>query len=330
MKITKIKILFLFLLFISINAFSQDPTFSQFYANSLYLAPSFAGVTEDYRLALNYRNQWMAIPGVFNTYSVSLDKSISKFNSGIGILATYDVAGSGDLSTTNICGVYSYDFRITDKWHVRPGVEFKFRYLGLNISKLIFGSQIPGSTPTPYPPVFNPVADIDFASSIIVYNDKIWGGITVDHLFRPHQSFYGSDSRLPIKYDVFGGIKIFQKEELIKQRYYDNLFISFNFQKQSGFYQSDLGVYYNKSIIILGIWYRGIPLISSNNYNDALIAMAGIQINNKLHIGYSYDLTVSRLRYSTAGSHEISLVYEFGIKFDNAKRRMRALPCPDF
>jgi len=52
----------------------QDPTFSQFYANPLYLAPSFAGATEEYRLGMNYRNQWPAVPGVFHTYSISLIK----------------------------------------------------------------------------------------------------------------------------------------------------------------------------------------------------------------------------------------------------------------
>jgi type IX secretion system PorP/SprF family membrane protein len=84
------------------DSFCQDPTFSQFYANPLYLAPSFAGATEEYRVALNYRNQWPAIPGVFHTYSISFDKALVNYSSGLGIQAIYDVAGSGDLSTTNI------------------------------------------------------------------------------------------------------------------------------------------------------------------------------------------------------------------------------------
>ena len=84
------------------DSFGQDPTFSQFYANALYLSPSFAGATNEYRLAVNYRDQWPAVPGVFNTYSISFDKAMPNFNSGIGVLATYDVAGSGNLSTTNI------------------------------------------------------------------------------------------------------------------------------------------------------------------------------------------------------------------------------------
>ena len=41
--------------------------------------------------------------------------------------------------------LYSYDFNINKEWHIRPGVNFKFYYLGLDIGKLVFNSQITGS-----------------------------------------------------------------------------------------------------------------------------------------------------------------------------------------
>ena len=120
--VKRIKYLLLLSFIIVVDSSGQDPTFSQFYANKLYLSPSFAGATEQYRLAMNYRNQWPAVPGVFHTYSISFEKAMPNFNSGIGILATYDVAGSGNLSTTNIGLLYSYDFNINKNWHIRPGL----------------------------------------------------------------------------------------------------------------------------------------------------------------------------------------------------------------
>jgi type IX secretion system PorP/SprF family membrane protein len=323
------KLIYVFILvLININVFSQDPTFSQFYANPLYLAPSFAGAIEDSRLAFNYRNQWPSISNIYNTYSISYDRAFHSINSGMGILSTHDIAGSGNLSTTNIGFLYSYDIRLSDKWHVRPGVHFKFRYLGLDINKLIFGSQIPGNTPTPYPPVFEPVADLDFASSAIAFNDNIWIGLTVDHLLRPSQSFYGNYSRLPIKYNVFGGFKIIPDTRLIS-RYYDNISVAFNFQVQDKFYQSDVGFYYNKSIFYAGIWYRGIPLVSSNSYNDAIIGLFGVKMDY-WQVGYSYDVTISSIKYSTGGAHELSFIYRFKLDLTNNRKKMRALPCPEF
>ena len=316
-------------LFIFVDGSGQDPTFSQFYANSLYLAPSFAGATEEYRFSINYRNQWPAVPGVFHTYSISFDKALANFNSGIGVLATYDVAGSGDLSTTNIGLLYSYDFNITEDWHIRPGVNFKFYYLGLNIYKLVFASQMTGSgtVPSVYPPPFDNVADVDFATSALVYNDRIWAGITLDHLLVPKQSFYGNDANLPVKLNLFGGLQILRKTRL-KVRYEEVLSVAINFQKQAKFYQSDAGLYYYRDPLIFGLWYRGIPFATSQA-GDAIIGLIGIK-TEQIHIGYSYDFTVSNLISSTAGAHEISLVYEFNTFSIGDKRRIRAIPCPEF
>jgi type IX secretion system PorP/SprF family membrane protein len=315
---------------ISADCFSQDPTFSQFYANQLYLAPSFAGATEEYRLAINYRNQWPAIPGVFHTYSISFDKAMPNFNSGIGVLATYDVAGSGDLSTTNIGLLYSYDFQINREWHIRPGVNFKFYYLGLDIYKLVFNSQLTGSgtTPSIYPPPFERVADVDFATSAIVYNESIWGGFTLDHLLVPKTSFYGDDATVPIKFNLFGGVQLYKKTRL-RTKYREVLSVAANYQTQAKFHQTDIGLYYYRDPLIFGLWYRGIPFLTSQA-GDAIIGLVGIK-TDQLHIGYSYDFTISNLIGSSGGAHEVSIVYEFSsASLRPQRQRIRAIPCPEF
>ena len=313
-----------------LKCLGQDPTFSQFYANALYLAPSFAGATEEYRFAVNYRNQWPAIPGVFQTYSISFDRAMPSFRSGIGVLATYDVAGSGNLSTTNIGLLYSYDFNINKEWHIRPGVNFKFYYLGLDIAKLVFNSQITGSGTTPpiTPPPFDNVADVDFATSAMVYNDRIWGGFTLDHLLVPKTSFYGDDATAPIKLNLFGGMQIL-KQTRLRQKLQEVLSVAINFQKQAKYYQTDVGLYYYKNPLIFGLWYRGIPFMTSQA-GDAIIGLIGIKTSS-VHIGYSYDFTVSNLISSTGGAHEISLIYEFNnLSVGQRNKRIRAIPCPEF
>ena len=308
----------------------QDPTFSQFYANSLYLAPSFTGATEEYRFSVNYRNQWPSIPGVFHTYSISFDKAMPAFNSGIGVLATYDVAGSGNLSTTNIGLLYSYDFNINKEWHIRPGVNFKFYYLGLDIGRLIWASMISGTgtTPSITPPPFDNVADVDFASSVMAYNDRIWGGITLDHLLVPKTSFYGDDASVPIKMNIFGGMQII-KHTRLRQKLQEVMSVAMNFQKQAKYYQTDVGLYYYKDPLIFGLWYRGIPLVTSQA-GDAIIGLVGIKTSN-IHIGYSYDFTISNLISSTGGAHELAIIYEFNnLSLGQQRKRIRAIPCPEF
>ncbi|MCG8573993.1 MAG: type IX secretion system membrane protein PorP/SprF, partial [Flavobacteriales bacterium] len=52
---------------IPFNGHSQDPEFTQFYANPIYLNPAFAGSHGCPRLNLNHRNQWPSISGAFVT-----------------------------------------------------------------------------------------------------------------------------------------------------------------------------------------------------------------------------------------------------------------------
>lgn len=313
------------------DIFGQDPTFSQFYANKLYLSPSFAGATEEYRFALNFRNQWPGIPNSkFHTYNVSFEKAMPNFNSGIGILANYDVAGSGDLSTTNIGLLYSYDFNINRDWHIRPGINFKFYYLGLNFYKLIFPSQITGTgtSPSISPPPFDHVADVDFATSALVYNDRIWAGFTLDHLLAPKTSLYGDEATIPVKFNLYGGVQVLKKTRL-RQKMQEVLSVAMNFQKQGRFIQSDIGMYYYKDPLVFGLWYRGIPLITSQA-GDAVIGLLGIK-TQAFQIGYSYDFTISNLISSTSGAHEISLIYEFNnLSIGQQRKRYKAIPCPEF
>ena len=114
------KKLFLILLFtLSLKwLIGQDPQFSQFYSNYLYLAPSFSGLIENNRIALNYRMQWPEIAHGYHTYSASFDKYFEKFRSGLGILFLRDEAGSGRLRSTNVGLQYSFDIKVNNLWHI--------------------------------------------------------------------------------------------------------------------------------------------------------------------------------------------------------------------
>lgn len=329
MLLNKYSLVFILYLFMHFDGFSQDPRFSQFYANPLYLAPSFAGATEENRITLNYRNQWPTIPGVFLTYSFSYDHYFSNFNSGVGVLVTHDRAGSGRLSNTNVGILYSYNIKVNKSFYIRPGIQLYYTQRGLDFYRLVFsdGMSPSGDTPTIEQPPFENVADIDAGASILGYTDRIWFGVTVDHILRPNQSFYGELSKVPMKYSVFGGLQIIKKGRLFKPLE-ESLSVAFHFENQGKFTQLDLGLYWFKSPLVFGFWYRGLPLIDEVFDRDAIVLLVGYK-TKYMHIGYSYDFTISQLVGATGGSHEISFMYEF--KSDKRKKRkIHAIPCPEF
>jgi type IX secretion system PorP/SprF family membrane protein len=90
------------------------------------------------------------------------------------------------------------------------------------------------------------------------------------------------------------------------------------FQQQGNFRQLNLGAYLKKGPIVGGLWYRN---------RDAFIALVGFQ-RGMFKFGYSYDVTISGISGSTAGSHELSLTINFDCPPD--RKKFRTISCPSF
>lgn len=319
-------LLFTCLCYVSLGL-AQDAQFTQFFSNSLYLAPSFAGKTEDHRVGASYRNQWPGYSNSFLSYTLSYDHFISKYNSGIGVLLFKDIAGASQLGNTAASLMYSYNIQLNHTWYLRPGISFGVNHYGYSHSSLVFWDQIAGGESTSssivVPPGVSSVWDVDAGASLMAYSDYYWIGLTSDHLLRPNQGFY-ADSRIPYKWSFFGGTKIIPRGPLLEKKA-DYFSLAYLYKRQAAFQQLDIGFYWCKNPLVLGIWYRGIPLINSD-YGDAVAFLLGYKAD-RFSIGYSYDLTVSNLIGNTGGAHEVSLVWEFKTK---KKKKYKPVPCPDF
>jgi type IX secretion system PorP/SprF family membrane protein len=323
------------LLWISVELFGQDPQFSQFYSNPLYLAPSFAGLSGQTRIGMNYRLQWPNMPGAYNTCSVSVDHAINSFNSGIGLFVMKDKAGSGNLSLSNISLQYAYSIKLNEYWRCIPGVTFSYLQRSIDYQKLVWRDQITthgtSSISSETLPMEN-VNDLDFGTSVMAYSDKYWFGVSADHILQPDQSFYLVENAakeygvIPVKYSVFGGTKLINKGRLYRPLD-TSLQLAFLFRKQKSYKQLDMGLYWYNNPFVLGFWYRGIPVIKPFPNQDSFSILAGYK-NDQFSIGYSYDFTISKLLGSTGGAHEVSISYSFNTRIQRSKNHM--VPCPEF
>lgn len=311
-------LVFLFFLFDFSLMVAQDPQFTQFYSNPLYLSASLTGATQQHRIASTYRNQWSQIPHGFNTYSFSYDHFFSQFNSGVGAIITRDVAGTGKLGSTSLALLYSYDILVNPIWHVRPGLKFSYLNTSLNFYDLTFTSPTE-SAPSEF------VGDFDGGISCMVYSPRFWAGIDVDHLLTPTQSLYADEANVPMKYSLFGGYQIIRKGRLLMP-VDETVSLAFLYKRQGLQNQLDMGLYWFRMPMVLGLWYRGIPLVNSPR-GDSMAALVGFK-TKYISIGYSYDFTISHLISSTGGAHEISLVYQFTTA--PRGKKPHAIPCPEF
>ena len=309
--------------------FAQDPHFSQFYAAPMYLGPSFAGASENTRIMTNYRDQWPKLPGVFVTYSFSADHYLPDLNSGFGLFVMKDQAGDGKINITNISANYAYKVNLSDRWYFRPGIKGFYYQNFINYNKIIFNDQLDFENNTPSSveiPEDNRTNYFDFGASALFHNDKYWVGGTVDHLIKMSPSFKDNLNYAPVKYTIYGGAN-FPLGRLSFNRSRNRIITAFQIKSQGQTQQMDMGAYYQKNSLMIGLWYRGIPFLMPNPTSDALIVMLGYT-NPNFTVGYSYDLTVSRLITYTGGAHELSFMYKFAVEDVFGRERHAAIPCP--
>jgi hypothetical protein len=90
------------------------------------------------------------------------------------------------------------------------------------------------------------------------------------------------------------------------------ILFAFNYKQQDPFNQLDIGMQFFLDPLVLGVWYRGLPSKNNLPNNEAIIGLMGVSLQGGLDIGYSYDITVSKLGLrNSGGAHEVSGTYSF-------------------
>lgn len=329
-EMVKNKIIFSIILFLSLLEISQaqDPQFSQFYANRLYLNPAFAGADICPKLTMNYRNQWPALGKTFVTYTASVDGYVDALQGGVGLNLMSDKQGDGALSTTAIDAMYAYTLKVTNTFNITGGFQASYINRKLNWEGLVFpdmidelygiiyrtNEHVPENTSKHY---------FDFSAGALGFSKNYYFGFAVHHLAQPEESYFSSsDAILPRKYTIHGGAKIPLTHRKYKR---GELSISPNimYQRQQNFEQLNYGLYVSRHAVTFGVWMRQ----NFDFHYDSFIMLIGF-VQEDLKISYSYDLTVSKMAKETLGGHEVTLSYQFPCR--QKRRKWSAISCPNF
>jgi len=314
---------------------AQDAQFTQFYATPTYISPAFAGTGLQTRMGLAYRDQWPSIPGAFVTANFALDHYLSDVNSGIGLLVNHDRAGSGALRYTSVSGQYAYEIELKRKVFLRPALQFGWVNHAVDYSRLVFGDQLArGGTVGTYESMQGTsIGYADMGTGLLFFTPKLWLGAAVHHLNRPNQSLLLNEARIPRKFSMHGGYRMTLRTPVIKKDP-QQLVFAFNYRAQDKYDQLDVGGYFERAPFYAGLWYRGLPLLKRYDAgyanNDAVAVLVGFLVGD-LRIGYSHDVTMSRLAGHSGGAHEVTLGYEMAQKHKKrSASKRRIVPCAKF
>lgn len=292
---------------------AQDPGFSQFYANPLYLNPAFAGTTGLPRMALNYRNQWPQKGATYTTWSLSYDQLLKNSNTGLGFHALRDQELNNVINSQSAALFYSHHLKLGHESFMTLGLQAGFTLKQFNLSNLVFPSgidQLSGEISEYILAGYSDEKKLypDFAIGAVGQHGEIFWGAAAHHITRPNESVIEGDQkgRIPIKATLHTGARLKRLHHGLLSRIF-TLSPNILYQQQGSFKQLNLGIYMIEKSFLFGGWYR-------NNMDfrpDAIIALAGFA-REKFQVGYSFDLTLSKLSNYSYGSHEISLIFYLG------------------
>ena len=304
---------------------AQDPHFTQFYANPIYLNPAFAGARKCPQISTVYRNQYPQF-AAFRTISAAYDQFFEGINGGLAFQVLDDNAGDGTLRITEFNVAYAYHLTLNRNYSLQVGFQAGARQRRLDWSSLQFGDQIDNLygfvRPTAEVPGEESVFHADFASGFLLFSEAFYIGGAFHHMTRPND-FHLQEGRLPMKITFHGGAQI----PLAKRRTkaggsQTSLNPSVLYQRQGEFQQLNTILSFTKGMITGGLSYR-----YAFENADALTLLVGFT-PDRLSIGYSYDFTLSNLSNRGGGAHEVSLAYQFDCS--PKKRKFKTINCPRF
>ena len=287
--------LILFGLIISVTSLAQqDALFSQYMFNPFAINPAYAGSRSSISAVVLHRSQWIGVDGAPLTQTFSIHTPSGEKGMAYGINLVHDQIGP----VRNFWGAF------TGAYHVK----MKSAKLSFALRAGMFNASLQRNLLTFEDPTdqFNQtgktsslIPSFDFGA--YYYRDRFYAGLAINHITKHNFNF----SNYPIDSDLFlhrhfmamvGGVIKVKPNLLLKP--------SLLFRYAEGSIPS-LDI--NLSALIKQFWWIG---ASFRNMNS-LVFLTEFNITDYLRAGYSFDLTLNKLRKYNSGSHEIFIGFDF-------------------
>ena len=318
---------------------AQGLHFSQYYNAPLLLNPANTGLMsqEDYRLGVNYRDQWSSVPVPYKTMSAFGDLQLFRNANGtnwlgLGFAFFNDVAGDGKLTLNRGDLSIAYHVQTGEFFMISAGFSAASVGRSVDYNKLTFDIQWDGfefDKNAANGEQINVIktsfidmgAGINFAyfpnEAIYV---KLGGGIA--HVNNPKETFYNQTSQMGMR--PIGNLDV---RLIMNETFTLNPSVYYSTQRGASELLAGTLVYIN----VGGSKNGDFSLIAGAHYrmNEAVVASIGLQWSG-LRVMTSYDYTTSQVGLDTKGkgAYEFGLVYQgkYGERLHAAKN----MNCPRF
>ena len=315
-----------------VNSFGQQlPHYTQYVMNTFILNPAVAGIENYTDVKFSHRHQWVGIDGAPVTTYFTIHGPLKKspyevetatgFHSsnenprgsaywqdyekaenhgGIGFTVLND--RTGPLNRFSALGTYAYHIGIGPKTTIAAGISAGIKNTTLNAGMLKF--ETPGDAAVAGAGYLNRLKP-DMNLGVWLYSNNYFAGLSAQNIVGNELNYSKGVSTDTIKHGklvphlfLTAGYRYYLSDDVTflpstLLKYINGT--PFSFDVNAKFQYRDL------------IWVG-----TSFRYQDSWAAMVGLNISNSVNIGYSYDITTSRLNTVSNGSHEIMIGFLLG------------------
>ncbi len=285
----------------------QRPIQSLYMFDPLLINPAYAGNQVQLSATAIYRNQWVNLDGAPKTFTTTIHSGFRKLRVGAGFILSNDQIGIHN--DVGVYGCYSYKIPISEKATIAFGLQGGFNSLVTDYNKLNLKS----------------LTDPNLSGVDRKFNPNFGAG-----LYYRQKNFYAGFSVPYILDNKVVGLE--NVASIAKQQRYYYLMSGFTRQLSTNVkiipsvllrFQDSAPLSFDLNALF--VLYDAVGLGCSYRFQDAVVMLFELQLNDNFHVGYAYDITTSALKQYSNGSHELMINYRVKIP-----RLHKGLECPTY
>lgn len=282
----------------------QAPQYTQYIFNELVINPAYSGSKDIINVNATYRTQWTGLEGAPTTQTISVDGPAKNARMGWGGHLINDVAGA--QSQTGAYANIAMRINTSRTSQLSLGLAGGIAQYTLDGTKLKTGDDTPD---TAIPPGHESQILPDAKIGMFFNTERFYTGLSVANLvpFKDDKTIIATPRR---HYFLSSGY-MFDLGPWVRLK--PSFLLKEDFKGPANLDLNAFLLFYNR------VWFGGsyrtaIPMFTDVKMDDikkrnAWALLAQVYATPKFRIGYSYDVSLTKLRdYS---SHEVSLGYSF-------------------
>jgi type IX secretion system PorP/SprF family membrane protein len=292
----------------------QTAQYTQNTFNMFAINPAVAGSKDCIDVRLGYRQQWVGFSGAPTTGWATIAGTIRpkgrpyKANRH-GIGAFIEADNAGPIGYTSVQGAYAYHIQMRRDVFMSLGF-----FAGVRQEKLSLGDVNADDNTDPALANNGSVLVVpDVTPGIWVYGKTTWAGLSIQQFLGNRVKDIGTDTKLS---------RVFIASLGHRYRIDKSLSVV-----PSGLLRLAPGVPMSMDLNVMLEYKKKVGLGASYRNQDAVAVMLKVPFLKYFTLGYSYDVTTSKLRVGGANTHEIILGIYPCSAMDPAKAIVR---CPIF